>query len=134
MKNKLRYQKDQNRDHQIATWLDSSNLPKVTEAQNSALTKEITAEEISSAISKLKINRAPGTDGYTSEFYKVLREPLIPLLKSAFNCVLKEGEKLTFRVTFRVRVRVRKGRTKWSALIIDQLVFLTRTIDYSMLF
>ena len=65
-----------NNKHKIATWLDSLNLPKVTEAQNSALTKEITAEEISSAISKLKINRAPGTDGYTSEFYKVLRDPL----------------------------------------------------------
>ncbi len=81
-----------NNKQQITTWLNSLNLPRVTEDQNSALTKEITAEEINSAISKLKPNKAPGTDGYTSEFYKVLREPLVPLLKNASNWVLKEGE------------------------------------------
>ena len=42
--------------------------------------------------SKLKTNKAPGTDGYTSEFYKVLGEPMIPLLNNAFNWVLKEGD------------------------------------------
>ena len=39
-----------NNKHQIATWLDSLNLHRVAEDQNSALTKEITAEEINSAI------------------------------------------------------------------------------------
>lgn len=76
----------------LNTRLNSFNLPRVTEVQNIALTKEITMEEVNSAISKLKTNEVPGTDGYTSEFYKVLREPLAPLLKNTFNWVLKEGE------------------------------------------
>lgn len=62
----------------LNTRLNSFNLPRVTEVQNLALTKEITMEEVNSAISKLKTNKVPGTDGYTSEFYKVLRKPLAP--------------------------------------------------------
>lgn len=81
-----------NNENQIPLLLNSLNLPRVTEDQNSALIKEITTEEINSAISKLKTNRAPGTDGYTSEFYKLLREPVIPLLRNTFNWVLKGGE------------------------------------------
>uniref|UniRef100_A0A3B3UWC4 Reverse transcriptase domain-containing protein n=1 Tax=Poecilia latipinna TaxID=48699 RepID=A0A3B3UWC4_9TELE len=60
--------------------------------QTRILTKEITEEEIDSEISRLKTNKAPGSDGYSSEFYKLLRKPLIPLLKNMFSWVLKEGE------------------------------------------
>lgn len=77
---------------QMDLLLESLNLQRVTEEQNMALTAEITAEEINTAISKLKANKSPGTDGYTSEWYKSLRESLIPLLWNAFNWVLKEGE------------------------------------------
>lgn len=42
-----------------------------------ALTAEITAEEINKAISNLKANRSPGTDGYTSEWYKALTQGII---------------------------------------------------------
>ena len=83
-------QPDINNKNQILSLLDSLSLLRVSEDQNSNLTKEISAEEVYSAISKMKTNKAPGTDGYTSEFYKVLREPLIPLLKNAFNWVLKK--------------------------------------------
>lgn len=70
-----------NNKNQMHTLLESLNLPRITEDQNRIPTKEITEEEINSEISKLKTNKAPGTDGYTSEFYKWLRKPLIPLLK-----------------------------------------------------
>lgn len=60
--------------------------------RNGALIAEITAEEINTAISKLKANKSPGTDGYTAECYKSLRESLTPLLQKTFNWVLKEGE------------------------------------------
>lgn len=49
------------------------------------LTAEITAEEINQAITNLKANNSPGMDGYTSEWYKTLRESLIPLLWDTFN-------------------------------------------------
>ena len=77
-------QPDIDNKNQILSLLDSLNLPRVTDDHNLALTKEISIEEINSAISKLKTNKAPGTDGYTSEFYKVLWEPLIPPAKKCF--------------------------------------------------
>uniref|UniRef100_A0A3P9MWT0 Reverse transcriptase domain-containing protein n=1 Tax=Poecilia reticulata TaxID=8081 RepID=A0A3P9MWT0_POERE len=89
---KLYSQAEINNDNQIHALLESLNLPRITEDQNRILTKEITEEEIDSEISRLKPNKAPGTDGYSFEFYKLLRKPLINLLKNTLNWVLKEGE------------------------------------------
>lgn len=73
----------------IEAFLDTLSLPKVTEEQNSCLISEITAQEIRSAISKLKVNKSPGADGYSSELF---RESLISVLGKTFNWVLKKGE------------------------------------------
>ena len=49
-------------------------------------------EELQFAISRLKANKSPGTDGFTSEWYKVLRVQLAPALLRACNWVLEEQE------------------------------------------
>ncbi|CAG8755202.1 28360_t:CDS:2, partial [Dentiscutata erythropus] len=66
----------------------TNNLPKVTPGQNQLLTKEITVEEISEAITNLKAGKAPGIDGLTHEFYKHFQNELIPILKQVFNEIL----------------------------------------------
>lgn len=76
----------------IEAFLDTLSLPKVTDEQNSCLISEITAQEIRSAISKLKVNKSPGADGYSAEWYKLFTESLIPMLGKTFNWVLKKGE------------------------------------------
>lgn len=81
-----------NNKDKMELFLEGLNLPNVTEEQNRGLTAEITNEEINTAISKLKANKSPGTDGFTSEWYKSLRGSLIPLLRRTFNWVMKEGE------------------------------------------
>uniref|UniRef100_A0A3B1IMJ8 Reverse transcriptase domain-containing protein n=1 Tax=Astyanax mexicanus TaxID=7994 RepID=A0A3B1IMJ8_ASTMX len=70
----------------------SLDLPSIGTKQNEKLTQEITEEEINRAISRLKTNKMPGADGYPSEWYKILRKIIIPLLKDCFNYVLKGGE------------------------------------------
>lgn len=80
-----------NKSH-METVLDNLNLPRVTENQNEALAAEITDEKISKAISKLKANKSPRADGFTAEWYRSLKVSLLPLLRKAFNWVLKEGE------------------------------------------
>lgn len=79
-------------DLQIEAFLNSLNIPTITEEQNGGLISEITAEELNAAITMLKANKSPGTDGFTSEWYKTLRGALAPTLLSAFNWVLKKGE------------------------------------------
>lgn len=76
----------------IKSFLDSLDLPSIGEQQNKALLTEITIEELDSAISKLKANKTPGTDGYPSEMYKTFKPQITPMLLKCFNYVLRGGE------------------------------------------
>lgn len=78
-------------ESQIDDFLFGLNLPQIGEEQNNQIVSEITQEEINTAISKLKNNKSPGADGYTSEWYKVFRRTLTPLLHKTFNSILKGG-------------------------------------------
>lgn len=76
----------------METLLKSLNLPKLTEAENKALASQMTKEEIHSAITRLKANKSPGTDGFSLEWYKRLKEDLTPILLKAVIWVLTNGE------------------------------------------
>lgn len=67
------------------------HLPKLTSEQGSQMVVEITEKEISLAIAHLKSNKAPGPDGFPSEWYKVMEGSLVSMLQSTFNWVLKEN-------------------------------------------
>ena len=79
-------------EDQIDSFLDSLDLPKLSEAHNKDLTRSITMKEVNSAISRLKTGKSPGSDGYNAEWYKHLREELSPILLDTFNWILKGGE------------------------------------------
>lgn len=53
--------------------------------------REISAEEINIGISKFKTFKAPGCDGFPPEWYRQMRESLIPLLNASFNYTLGGG-------------------------------------------
>ena len=61
-------------------FLNSLDLPSIGESQNKKLIADITKKEIEDAISRLKSNKASGSDGFPSEWYKIYREQLIKLL------------------------------------------------------
>jgi exonuclease III len=69
----------------------TENLPQVSVAHNTELTKEITQEEISNVIKNLPNNKSPGTDGLTYEFYKLSEETITPVLYGVFNHALSSG-------------------------------------------
>lgn len=72
--------------------LASLNLPTITEDQNKVLLANVTIEELQQAISRLKPNKSPGSDGFTAEWYKTFSDLLSPLLLRTFNWAIKNGE------------------------------------------
>ncbi len=89
---KIYSQSQTNNDEKMETLFKSLNLPTVTESQNKAFASQITKEEIYAAIARLKANKSPGMDGFTTEWYKSLKEALTPVLLRTFNWVLLKGE------------------------------------------
>uniref|UniRef100_A0A803SM80 Reverse transcriptase domain-containing protein n=1 Tax=Anolis carolinensis TaxID=28377 RepID=A0A803SM80_ANOCA len=83
------YTKDSISKEEIANYIGKFKLPKISESQRESLNKEITEEEISAAINKMDPNKAPGPDGFTAGYYKVLKQELTPLLKDVMNGILR---------------------------------------------
>lgn len=79
-------------EDQIDSFLETLDLPAMTEEQNKALSKEITPEELTEAINRLKTNKSPGSDGFTTEWYKAFKVELMPILLTTCNWALKKAE------------------------------------------
>lgn len=60
-------QPELNNDIQGEEFLKALNFPVVTEKENNMLIKEITDKEINIAITRLKLHKSSGTEGFTCE-------------------------------------------------------------------
>lgn len=76
---------------EISKFFQNIVLPQVTDEQNSNLVEDISEIEIKTHISKLKLNKSPGSDSFTNEFYKEFKNEIIPILNKAFNWALNNG-------------------------------------------
>ena len=77
---------------QIDTFLNTLKLPTLNEEQNQELIAVITENELQAAISRLKAGTAPGSDGYTAEWYKEFKNDLIPIILPTLNWVLGKAQ------------------------------------------
>lgn len=72
-------------------FLNSLDIPSLLDSQIELLLKPITVEEVNASITRLKVGKAVGPDGYNAEWYRNLRLELVPLLQQTFNYILQEG-------------------------------------------
>ena len=73
-------------------FLEKYNLPKLNQDEIENLNRPITGTEIKTGIKNLPINKRPGQDGFTGEFYQKFREELTPILLKLFHKIAEEGE------------------------------------------
>ena len=72
-------------------FLEKQNFPKLNKEEAESLNKPITADEIEVVIKTFLAPKSPGLDGFTGEFYKTLKEKLIPILLRVFQKIQEEG-------------------------------------------
>lgn len=61
------------------------NLPKPNDQQKTVLNGPITLEEVAKAVGVLQSGKAPGPDGFSSDFYKCFKLLLVKPLLAMFN-------------------------------------------------
>ena len=72
-------------------FLERFNLPRLNQGEIEIMNNPITSTEIKAVIKTLPINKSPGTDGFTGEFYQTFREELMPILLKLCQKIAEEG-------------------------------------------
>ena len=75
---------------EMDNFLEIYSPPKLNQEETDQLNRLITRNETKYVIKTLPINRSPGPDGFTGEFYQTYKEEFIPILIKLFQKV-EEG-------------------------------------------
>jgi hypothetical protein len=77
----------------------TDDIPQVSVEENNFLTAEYSEEEVINAIFQMEHNKAPGPDGFPTEFYQTFWDTIKDDLLDLFSC-LHAGQLELFRLNF----------------------------------
>ena len=96
----------------VLPYLQDKNLPKLNDDQCALWKKGITEEEVKHELNKMEINKSPGNDGLTKEFYETFWDYVkVPLLLS-FNMAFLKKELSTSQKQAVIKLIKKKDRNK----------------------
>ena len=96
----------------VLPYLQDKNLPKLNDDQCALWKKGITEEEVKHELKKMEINKSPGNDGLTKEFYETFWDYVkVPLLLS-FNMAFLKKELSTSQKQAVIKLIEKKDRNK----------------------
>ena len=72
-------------------FLEKHNLLILNQNEIENINRPITSTEFETVIKNLPINKSPGPDGFTGEFYQTFREELTPILLKLFQNIAEGG-------------------------------------------
>ena len=72
-------------------FLERYNLPRLNQEEIENINIPITSTEIKTVVKNLLTNESPGPDGFTGEFYQILREELTPALLKLFQTMQRRN-------------------------------------------
>ena len=73
-------------------FLENYNFPKLNQEEIENINRPITSTEIETVIRNLLVNKSPGPDGFTAEFYQKFRDELTCILLKFFQKIAEEGK------------------------------------------
>ena len=76
---------------EMGKFLEKHNLPRLKQEEIENIKGPITSAEIETVIKNLPINKSPGPDVFTDEFYQTFREDLTPILLTLFQTIAEGG-------------------------------------------
>jgi hypothetical protein len=100
------------------------DIPQVSSWENKFFTTDFTGNEIKEAIFSMKLNKAPGPNGFPAEFYQYFWETVKGDLMYMF-WDLSKGDLSLFSVNFRAITLIPKVQRQMSFNNIDRSVYLT---------
>ena len=72
-------------------FLENFNLPRLNQEEIEIMNQPIASTEIEAVIKILPKNKSRGPDGFTGEFYQMIREELMPILLKLFQKIAEKG-------------------------------------------
>ena len=77
---------------EMEKFLEIYKLPNMNQEEIENLSRPITSTVIETVIRNLPVNKSPGPDGFTAEFYQKFRDELTLILLKLFQKIAEEGK------------------------------------------